>query len=191
MNSYVHLKIGTEKDHMPEIIRDIKRHTSLALLKAITEHPEQSRRKWMLELMEQTGLNNSNNSGFRLWQQDNHPIELSTPKLIYQNLDSIHNNPVTTGFVESPEDHLYSSGKDYNGLPSSLFPDIVLVEPMVMYQKSNCAQVRPHTNHRCIFARERGGTKKAPAVTPQNVQSQSDSSLDLSMSTICYSVDRV
>ena len=30
-------------------------------------------------------------------------------------LDYIHNNPVTAGFVESPEDWLYSSAKNYEG----------------------------------------------------------------------------
>jgi putative transposase len=78
------------------------------------------------------GANNSNNTGFQLWRQDNHPIELFTQAVTHQKLDYIHNNPVMAGFVESPEEYLYSSAKDYYGLPSVLFTDIILVEPMLM-----------------------------------------------------------
>lgn len=132
MTSHIHMIIGTEKNDMQDIVRDMKRHTSIALRKAIKEHPQESRREWMLKFMENAGLNNNNNTGFQLWQQDNHPIELFTQKVTHQKLDYIHNNPVTAGFVESPEDYLYSSAKDYYGLESLLFPDIMLIEPMAL-----------------------------------------------------------
>ena len=131
MSSHVHMIIGTEKDDMQDIVRDMKRHTSIELRKAITENPQESRQDWMLKIMKYAGLNNSNNSGFQLWRQDNHPIELFTPQVIHQKLDYIHNNPVVSGFVENPEDYLYSSAKDYYGLASDLYPDIILIEPMV------------------------------------------------------------
>lgn len=116
---------------MQDIVRDMKRHTSIELRKAITENPQESRRDWMLKIMKYAGLNNSNNSGFQLWRQDNHPIELFTSQVIHQKLDYIHNNPVVSGFVENPEDYLCSSAKDYYGLPSVLYPDLILIEPMV------------------------------------------------------------
>ncbi len=132
MTSHVHMIIGTEKDNMEDILRDMKRHTAMTLRKCIEEHPHESRREWILKLMKAAGTANSNNAGFQLWRQDNHPIELFTQKVTHQKLDYIHNNPVTAGFVESPEEYLYSSAKDYYGLPSELFPEIILIEPMVM-----------------------------------------------------------
>jgi len=48
---------------------------------------------------------------------------------LHQKLDYIHNNPVTAGIVERPEDYLYSSAKDYYGLTGLL--DMMLVEPMI------------------------------------------------------------
>lgn len=83
-------------------------------------------------LMKKAGSSNSNNTGFQLWRQDNHPIELCTSQVTHQKLNYIHNNPVAAGFVESPEEYLYSSAKDYYGLSSKLFPDIILIEPMVI-----------------------------------------------------------
>jgi len=132
MTSHVHMIIGTEKDNMEDIVRDMKRHTSIALRKCIEEHPQESRREWILKLMREAGSENSNNARFQLWRQDNHPIELFTQTVTHQKLDYIHNNPVMAGFVESPEEYLYSSAKDYYGLPSLLYPDIILIEPMVM-----------------------------------------------------------
>ncbi len=115
---------------MQNIVRDMKRHTSIALRNAIKQHPQESRREWMLKIFEQAGKVNSNNTGFQLWRQDNHPIELSTAKMLYQKLDYIHNNPVEAGFVESADEYLYSSAKCYYGLPSFLL-DIKLVEQIV------------------------------------------------------------
>ena len=129
MTSHVHMIIGTEKDNMQDIVRDMKRHTSAKLREAIIKHPQESRREWMLKLMENAGRNNSNNTGFQLWRQDNHPVELFTQVVTHQKLDYIHNNPVTAGFVTSPEDYLYSSAKDYYGLQPSLYPEIILIEP--------------------------------------------------------------
>src|SRR6266487_5593476 len=43
----------------------------------------------------------------------NQPIVLDTSFITHQKLDYLHNNPVTAGFVEKPEDWLYSSAKDY------------------------------------------------------------------------------
>jgi len=128
MTSHVHMIIGTTGDDMQNIVRDMKRHTAIALRKAVKEHPGESRRGWILSLMEQAGSKNSNNIGFQLWRQDNHPIELRTAEMLDQRLNYIHKNPVQAGFVDRPEDYVYSSAKNYYDLPNTLL-DIILVEP--------------------------------------------------------------
>lgn len=45
-----------------------------------------------------------------------HPIELSG-NTIQQKLEYIHLNPVAAGFVDVPEAWIYSSARDYCGLP--------------------------------------------------------------------------
>jgi putative transposase len=113
MSSHVHMIIGSHGDKLEDIMRDMKRHTSETLKTAIQEHPGESRREWMIWMMERSGKKNSNNINFQLWQQDNHPIELTTPKITHQKLDYLHYNPVVAGIVEQPEDYLYSSAIDY------------------------------------------------------------------------------
>ena len=130
MTSHVHMIIGTTKNNMQDIMRDMKRHTSQQLRIAIQNHPEESRREWILWMMQRAGKRNGNNENFQLWQQDNHPVELSTHKMQHQKLDYIHNNPVESGFVEKAEDYLYSSARNYYNLPS-LF-EVILLDPFVV-----------------------------------------------------------
>jgi REP element-mobilizing transposase RayT len=120
MTSHVHLIIGTHQDKMEDILRDFKSFTSRKLRLAIEENLTESRKEWMLKIMYNAGLSNSNNHGFQLWQQHNHPIELSTNEMIDQRLHYTHNNPVEAGFVSSPEDYLHSSARDYAGEPGLL-----------------------------------------------------------------------
>jgi hypothetical protein len=98
---------------MEDILRDFKSFTSRKLRLAIEQNTLESRREWMLKMMYDAGLSNSNNRGFQLWQQHNHPIELSTNEMIEQRLHYTHYNPVKSGFVGSPEDYPYSSARDY------------------------------------------------------------------------------
>lgn len=69
MTSHVHMIIGSNKEPMQNIIRDMKRHTSETLRKAIETNSTESRKEWMLQMMEQAGIANPNNKGFQLWRQ--------------------------------------------------------------------------------------------------------------------------
>ena len=104
MTSHVHMILSAEKNKPENVMRDMKRHTSEQLKEAIIKHPAESRREWMLSMMYQAGKDNCHNSGFQLWQQGNHPVELTTLKIAYQRLDYTHYNPVVSGIVEKPED---------------------------------------------------------------------------------------
>ena len=69
----------------------------------------------MFWMMQRAGKQNINNNDFQFWQQDNQPIELYSEDFIKQKLDYLNNNPVTAGFVKSPELWQYSSCGDYYG----------------------------------------------------------------------------
>jgi putative transposase len=129
MTSHVHMIVGTHGDKLENIMRDMKKHTSAELKKTIQQHPGESRKEWMLWMMERAGKKNNQNSNFQLWRQDNHPIELFDRKILHQKLDYIHYNPVVAGIVDNPEDYLYSSARDYFGMTGLI--DVILVESMV------------------------------------------------------------
>jgi len=125
MPSHVHLIIGTRKEPMQNILRDFKSFTSRSIRNEIQNHPKESRREWMTRMMTFAGLNNGNNKDWQFWQQNNHPIELSYNSIIDQKLKYLHYNPVSAGYVESPEYWLYSSAKDYYGKKGLLDVELI------------------------------------------------------------------
>ena len=109
----------------------MKRHTSKTILKAIEDNMQESRRDWMLWLFKRAGEYNSNNEkyhpdSYRDWQQNNHPIQLSTQIMVNQRLDYLHFNPVEAGLVSYPPEYLYSSAKDYYTEEKGLLPVVLL-----------------------------------------------------------------
>ena len=95
MTSHVHMILGTKGENkLEDIIRDLKSFTSRHIRKAIEAHSGESRKEWMLWMMQRAGKRKSNNKDFQFWLQHNHPIELNSNKVIDQRLNYIHENPV-------------------------------------------------------------------------------------------------
>ena len=115
MTNHVHMIVSSRKNEMKDIMRDMKSFTSGKIRKLIEDNPEESRKEWILKMMVKEGTENGNNKGFQFWQQHNHPVILDTNYLIDQKIEYIHNNPVKAGFVDEPENFLYSSAGDYVG----------------------------------------------------------------------------
>lgn len=111
----LHLIISSQDKPLEDIMRDMKRHTSKEITKAIMANTKESRRDWMLWFFKRDGEYNPNNDYYQFWQQGNHPIELWSEDVTRQKLDYLHNNPVVAGWVDEPEDFLYSSARDYAG----------------------------------------------------------------------------
>lgn len=121
MTNHLHLIARTtEGKNLSNLLRDLKKFTASEIYRRIKNNPQESRKEWMTWMFERAGKKNSNNTNFQFWQQDNHPIELNTHVLMDQKLEYIHMNPVTAGIVLSPEDYLYSSARNYAGLPEVL-----------------------------------------------------------------------
>jgi putative transposase len=118
MPSHIHLILRSESPHQLGItIKNLKGYTSRLfhqMLKAEDNNYE-SRKRWLLWLMEHAGKYNSNTKGFQFWQQHNQPIELWSDEVFFQKMDYIHMNPVKSGFVNPPEDWVYSSAIDQAG----------------------------------------------------------------------------
>ena len=116
MTSHIHLILSAKEGfNLSNIIRDLKSHTAREIVKLIKENKKESRREWLVWFFERAGRKNKRNSKHQFWQQHNHPIELSTNVMMDQRLDYIHNNPVEGGFVEEPEDWIWSSASQYSG----------------------------------------------------------------------------
>lgn len=128
MSNHVHL-IASAKEglELPAIIRDLKKFTSRMIIAKIEENSSESRRDWMIWMFKRAGLKNSNNKVYQFWQQDNHPVELSTNEMIDQKLRYVHENPVRAGIVNEPWHYKHSSAINYYELAEGLVPIEALV----------------------------------------------------------------
>lgn len=114
MSNHVHLIARASCGKLQDIMRDHKKFTSKALMKAVEDNPQESRREWLLEHFRKA------DGGNQVWQHDLHPIWLRRPDIIQQKLSYIHRNPVVEGLVEEPHHYLYSSARDEAGMPGML-----------------------------------------------------------------------
>lgn len=120
MTNHVHLILRAEEGYLlQDILRDFKKFTSKALIKAILDNPVESRKEWLLSQFKIP-------DGYRFWRTDNKPIELWSNAVIDQKLDYIHQNPVEEGLVFKAEHYMYSSAVDYSGEKGML--DISIIE---------------------------------------------------------------
>ena len=127
MTNHIHMIISRKGKNLLEgIMRDMKKFTSDNIINAIKNNPSESRKSWMIDLFKEEGRKNSNNTIYQFWQQDNHPIELTSNKMMNQKLDYIHNNPVKQGFVKQAVDYPWSSMSDYLDEPG--FIEIELID---------------------------------------------------------------
>lgn len=70
MTSHVHLIIGTRSNPLQNIMRDLKRHTAEVLHQSIQNNNTESRREWMLWMMERAAKKSNNATKFQLWQPE-------------------------------------------------------------------------------------------------------------------------
>lgn len=123
MTNHVHLICSAPK--LPDVMRDLKKYTSRALIDSIKSNPKESRKNWLLWMFRSAAEKSSSHGEHQFWQLGGHYVELSTNELLDQRLEYLHQNPVKAGFVEEPEQWIYSSAKDYAGNKGKL--DVVLI----------------------------------------------------------------
>lgn len=109
MTNHVHLMVRAIDGYLiQDILRDFKKFTSKAILKAIADNSRESRKEWLMKQF-------STPDGNRFWRADNKPIELWSNAVIDQKLNYIHQNPLEEVLVFRAEDYVYSSANDYAG----------------------------------------------------------------------------
>ncbi len=136
MPSHLHLIANTKIPFdLDNVVRDFKRHTSKNAILLIENAPE-SRREWLLDKFAHAGKIHPKNKNYKVWRDKNHAIELFTEKVTWQKLRYIHRNPVIDKIVYNEQDYLFSSARNYYGLPNVLEIDC-LIPPVITSSSNN------------------------------------------------------
>ena len=106
-------KVGSKNEDPSGLLRDFKGYTARKTINAIEGNAEESRKQWLLWMMERAGARKRNVQKRQFWQHHNKPIELWSSKVLRQKIDYIHRNPVELGFVVDPIHWKYSSARNY------------------------------------------------------------------------------
>jgi len=114
MPSHIHLLFKDKNCEPGKLIKEFKTHTSKQIQNLIEGNTQESRKEWLLWIMERAGKKNSNVQKRQFWQLHNMPIELWSNEAITQKLEYIHNNPVEAGFVCEAHHWKYSSAQNYS-----------------------------------------------------------------------------
>jgi REP element-mobilizing transposase RayT len=123
MSNHLHLLIRSQQARLSDTIREFKSFTAKQILEVINTEAE-SRRDWMLNIFEFAAKQHKRNEKYQIWTHENHAEIIYSNRFIDQKIRYIHDNPVRAGLVANTEDYLYSSARNYAGLPGLI--DVIL-----------------------------------------------------------------
>lgn len=107
MDNHLHLIVSSRT--LSQILRDFKSFTA----KEILNLARQENKKWLINQLEYYKKRHKKGSVHQVWQEGFHPQKILTEPILKEKINYIHNNPVRAGFVERPEQWIYSSASNY------------------------------------------------------------------------------
>ena len=116
MSNHLHLVVRARQGNLSDIVRDFKKYTSSALIRMLRQ-PGESRREWLVPLLEKGGNRQKKMSRHQLWQYNNHAEEVFSSQFARIKINYIHQNPVKAGLVDRATNYIFSSARDYAGIP--------------------------------------------------------------------------
>ena len=93
---------------LSDIMRDFRQYTS----RNIRELLEKNDQVFYLKIFKKAAKLLPKQQ-YRIWQEDYHPVALTSEKWFKQKMEYLHYNPVRKGFVEKPEHWKYSSARNW------------------------------------------------------------------------------
>ncbi|CAN5282078.1 hypothetical protein BH10PLA2_BH10PLA2_05030 [soil metagenome] len=107
-----HLHFIASGPNLSDLVRNFKSYTARQIL---TEMEKRGYTTLLNELRFFKARNKLDQQ-FQLWQEGNHPQEISSDEMMIQKLEYMHNNPLRRGYVDEPIHWRYSSARNYAGL---------------------------------------------------------------------------
>ena len=115
MTNHIHLIVRSNAGKLSDTIRDFKKFTATKLLEAIENNPKESRKRWLLWLLQSNPTTTNSASKKWFWEEGFHSEEITSSNFYESKVRYIHLNPVRAGLVEKEEEYNWSSCGDFYG----------------------------------------------------------------------------
>jgi len=110
MPNHLHLMVCNDiNTSLSDIMRDFKHFTSTKIAEMLIE----DNNHLYLHVCKKATEGRTRKQDYKIWQDEFHPIAITSEKWFLQKMEYIHNNPVLKGFVERPEYWKYSSARNW------------------------------------------------------------------------------
>ena len=111
MTNHLHLIVQPQDGfEFSALISDFKAFTAKIILEDLNVDSD-IRRTWIIKKIREAALFDK----LEVWENSDHPVQVKEEN-IDEHLKQIHNNPVRSKIVVSPQDYLHSSARNYAGL---------------------------------------------------------------------------
>jgi putative transposase len=109
--SRLYMIAGVEqgRSNLPKVLRDLKSTSAKQILRAIAEHPTETRKEWLLRLFQFFANRYQNDSEHHFWQFGNQPVDLEKFVKKDQPFPSPLDSLMKERIVDIPQHYLYCS----------------------------------------------------------------------------------
>jgi len=106
---YMIADVEEGRSNLPKVLRDLKSSSAKQILRAISEHPDETRKEWLMRLFHFFANRYQHDSEHHFWQFGNQPVDLEKivkkDKPIPTPLDKV----LDAKFVDDPVHYVYCS----------------------------------------------------------------------------------
>jgi hypothetical protein len=97
------------KGNLPKVLRDLKSYSAKQILRAISEHPDESRKEWLMRLFHFFANRYQHDSEHHFWQFGNQPVDLE--KIVKKNkpIPTPIEKLISAKWVDDPRHYIYCS----------------------------------------------------------------------------------
>lgn len=106
---YIIADVEEGKNNLPKVLRDFKSYSAKQILRAISEHPDENRKDWLMRLFQTYANRYQHDSEHHFWQFGNQPVDLE--KIIKKDkpIPSPIERLMKTKMVDDPRHFIYCS----------------------------------------------------------------------------------
>jgi len=114
MTNHLHMVASQQEGRLNDVLANFKSYTAKCILAAIDANPKESRKDWLLYMFRFNAKLKRQFQHYHFWQVTNHATPLTSPGILMQKINYVHQNPVRAGYVLEAEHWQYSSANAFS-----------------------------------------------------------------------------